>query len=186
MKTTRAARGSTKVKVVTRRRFGPLVAIQRREERNRSTLGRSGPEAADAEDGDPAEPPPDVEPATEEPSGAAATADPAWVESGAWTELAGSAGGAIVGNGAVAFGAETVAVGAETVAVGAVTVTASAGTVTVGTGGMGTVTASAWPASRPAPTRKAPLPQTSCLHNFQRAELVAVSVRYARISAWPR
>ncbi len=102
----------------------------------------------------PAEPPPGVEPATEEPSGAAATADPAWVESGAWTELAGSAGGAIVGNGAVAFGAETVAVGAETVAVGAVTVTGSAGTVTVGTGGMGTVTASAWPASRPAPTRK--------------------------------
>jgi molecular chaperone DnaJ len=59
-----------------------------------------------------------------------------------------------VGSEGVAVGAETVAIGVETVAVGAeMTVTGSAGTVTVGTGGIGTVCASAWPPSRPAPTR---------------------------------
>jgi hypothetical protein len=148
--TTRAARGSTNVKVVTRRFFGPLVAIQLRDEWNRSTPGRSGAdavEAVDAEDGDPAWPPPlDVEPAPEENAGAVGVNDPAWVESGACTGLAGSAGDELGGSGTVAVGSETVAAGVETVAIGVVTVTGSAGTVTVGTGGrggMGTVTASA-------------------------------------------
>jgi molecular chaperone DnaJ len=152
-KSTRAARGRTKVKVVPRSRFGPLVAIQGREERSRSTCVRSGPDAVDAEDGDPAEPPPAVEPATGELALAAGAADPAWVDSGACTEPTGSAGGATVGSGALVVGEETVAVGVETVAVGVVTVTGSAGTVTVGTVGTGgTVTASAWPPSRPPPT----------------------------------
>jgi len=143
---------------VTRCRFGPLVVIQGREKRSRSTRVRSDPGAAGAEDVDPAEPPPGVEPATDETALAAGAADPAWVESGACTEPAGSAGGETVGSEAVAVGAETVVgtetvvVGAETVAVGVVTVTGSAGTVTVGTVGTGTVTASAWPPSRPAPT----------------------------------
>jgi molecular chaperone DnaJ len=140
---------------VPRCRFGPLVAIQGREERSRSTRVRSGPEAADAEDGDPAEPPPGVEPATDETAVAAGAACPAWVESGACTEPAGSSGGAIVGSEALVVGAETVAIGVETVAVGVMTVTGRAGTVTVGTvgtGGTGTLTASAWPPSRPAPT----------------------------------
>ena len=126
-KTTRAARGRTKVKVVPRSRFGPLVAIQGREERSRSTRVRSGPGAADAEDVDPAELPPGVEPATDEPAVAAGAVDPAWVESGACTTPAGSAGGATVGSEALVVGAETVAVGAETVAVGVVTVTGSGG-----------------------------------------------------------
>ncbi len=146
-----------KIKVVPRSRFGPLVAIQGREERSRSTRVRSGPDAADAEDVDPAELPPGVEPATDEPAVAAGAADPAWVESGACTEPAGSAGGVTVGSEALVVGAETVAVGVETVAVGVVTVTGSVGTVTVGTVtvgtvGTGTLTASAWPLSRPTPT----------------------------------
>jgi len=68
-----------------RRPFGPLVAIQPREEWNRSTPGRSGPQVGGPEDDDPAEPPPGVEPAIEEleREGASRTADPAWVESGA-------------------------------------------------------------------------------------------------------
>jgi molecular chaperone DnaJ len=136
-KTTRAARGRTKVKVVPRSRLGPLVAIQGREERSRSTRVRSGVGAAGAEDVDLAF--------------AVGAADPAWVESGACTEPAGRAGGATVGSEALVAGAETVAVGAETVAIGVVTVTGSAGTVTVGTVGTGTLTASAWPPSRPAP-----------------------------------
>jgi molecular chaperone DnaJ len=154
-KTTRAARGRTKVKVVPRSRLGPLVAIQGREEWNRSTRVRS---ALGAADGDPAETSPGVEPATDETAVAAGAADPAWVERGACTEPGDSAGGVTVGSDAVAvgaetvLGAETVAVGVETVAIGVVTVTGSEGTVTVGTGGTGTVTASAWPPSRPAPT----------------------------------
>ena len=160
-KTTRAARGRTKIKVVPRSRFGPLVTIQGREERNRSTRVRSGLGAADAEDVDSAEPPPGVEPATDETAFAAGAAGPVWVESGACTEPADSGGGATVGSEALVVGAETVAIGVETVAVGVVTVTGSAGTVTVGTlgtvgrvgtVGTGTLTASAWPPSRPAPT----------------------------------
>jgi molecular chaperone DnaJ len=151
-KTTRAARGRTKVRVVPRSRFGPLVAIQGREERSRSTRVPSGSGAAEAEDVDPAGPPAGVEPATEESVFAAGAADPACVESGACTEPAGSAGGATVGSEALVVGADTVAVGTDTVAVGVVTVTGSAGTVTVGTVGTGTLTASAWPPSRPAPT----------------------------------
>ena len=144
-----------KIKVVPRNRFGPLVAIQGREERSRSTRVRSGPDAADAEEVDPAELPPGVEPATDEPAVAAGATDPAWVESGACTEAAGSAGGVTVGSEAL-VGAETVAVGVESVAVGVVTVTGSVGTVTVGIVtvgiGTGTLTASAWPLSRPTPT----------------------------------
>jgi hypothetical protein len=51
----------------------------------------------------------------------------------------------------VALGVVAVAIGVVTVAVGAVT--GSPGTVTVGTVGMGIVSASAWPPSRPAPAR---------------------------------
>jgi molecular chaperone DnaJ len=137
---------------VPRSRFGPLVAIQGREERSRSTRVRSGPGAADAEDVDPAEPPPAVEPAGDETAAPAGAADPPCVESGACTVPAGSAGGATVGSEALVVGVEIVAVGVETVAVGVVTVTGSVGTVTVGTVGTGTVTASAWPPSRPTPT----------------------------------
>ena len=73
-KATRAALGSPKVKVVTRRRFGPLVAIQLREERKRkrSTVGRSERGAEDADDGEAVEDeePPELPPgAAPEPAG---------------------------------------------------------------------------------------------------------------------
>ena len=70
-KNTREARGSTKVKVVMRRRFGPLVAIQRREERKRLTLGASelGANEADPPDADSPEPRPSAEPVIEEVDG---------------------------------------------------------------------------------------------------------------------
>ncbi|MDQ2967277.1 MAG: DnaJ domain-containing protein [Actinomycetota bacterium] len=133
------------MRVVTRRRFGPLVAIQRREERNRSTLARADPGADDAEggdgaddaeDGEPAEPLPSVEPAAEDTAGMAEdTAGTDWVEEGCAVLGAGSAGCGSLGT------------------AGSGTATGGAGTVTAGTGGMGTVSATAWPASRPAPTR---------------------------------
>ncbi len=135
-----------KVKVVTRRRFGPLVEIQPREGWKRSTLVRSDPgPLADAEAGELAEPPPSgeplpgVEPVTGEVTeGTAGTAE---VEEGACTGLgAGRDGGGSVG---------IVGGGTTTGSVGVVIV----GTVTVGRGGMGTVSARAWPASRQEPSR---------------------------------
>jgi hypothetical protein len=144
--TTRAALGSTKVKVVTRRRIGPLVAIQLRAERKRSTFGRSecGVEASSVDEepaellpgAEPAEPSPGAESVTEETEGTVGTAGVA--ADGACTGLGAATAGVwssgLVGNGTPTEGMATVTVGR------------GSGT---GGGGTGTVSASACPASRP-------------------------------------
>jgi len=160
MKNTREARGSTKVKVVMRRRFGPLVAIQRREERKRLTLGASerGANEAGLLDCDSPEPRPSVEPVTEEVDGTKGrepTGPPPTVES-APDETEGTAGatafveGVCTGGGEIGAGT---AGGGSLGTVGSGTAAGGAGTVTVGTVGTGTVWPRACPASRPAPAR---------------------------------
>jgi hypothetical protein len=83
--TTRAARRSTNFKVVTRRRFGPLVEIQLRVERKGSTVGPSEPGAGPADNEEPAAeeeeepvelPLPALEPSTEETDGSVGAAVP--------------------------------------------------------------------------------------------------------------
>jgi hypothetical protein len=157
-KTTRAARGSTKVRVVTRRRFGPLVAIQLREERKRCTLGRSalepGPAEAEEEEDEPAEPVfPPLGPATEDTEGSAGVtgaAERAVVGLGTGTAGAGSLG--VVGSG-TATGVDGTATGVDGTATGVDgTATGVDGTVTAGRGGTGTVSAKASPPKRAAPT----------------------------------
>jgi hypothetical protein len=141
-KTTRASRGSTKVSVVPRRRFGPDVEIHVRDERRLSIGRRSGRLPLDepellAEDGPEEEGPaelPRIEPtvaAAESTEDATAGAELLPPAVGAGTVGAGSFGLTGTGTGTVGTGTET-----------------------VGTG-TGTVSARACPATRPAPSKTA-------------------------------
>ena len=149
--TTRASRGSTKVSVVPRRRFGPEVEIHVRDERRVSMCRCSGrlrldePELPEEEG--PVELPriePTVEAAvpTEEATVGAELLPPAV---GVGTTGAGTFG--LTGTGTATGGAGTVTLGTGTGTVGT-------GTETVGTG-TGTASARAWPAMRPAPSETA-------------------------------
>jgi hypothetical protein len=134
--TTRAARRSTNFKVVTRRRFGPLVEIQLRVERKGSTVGRSDPGAGPADGEEPAaeeeEETVELPLVFEETDGSVGAAVPP--AEGACTGLAAAGGGVasveVVGSGTTA----DVVVGTGSVGSGSGTV----GTVViVGTGGIG-------------------------------------------------
>jgi hypothetical protein len=159
-KNTREARGSTKVKVVMRRRFGPLVAIQRREERKRLTLGASERRAneADPPDADSPEPRPSVEPVIEEVDGTKdrePTEPPPAVEP-APDETVGTPGATPFVEGICTEGGEIgagTAGGGSLGTVGSGTAAGGAGTVTGGTVGTGTVWARACPVRRPTPAR---------------------------------
>jgi hypothetical protein len=143
---TRAALSSTKVKVVTRRRIGPLVAIQLRAERKRSTFGRSecGVEAP-SEDEEPAELLPGAEPAELSPGAESVTEE----TEGTVGTAGVAADGACSGLGATTAGVRSSGlVGSGTPTEGMATVTVGRGSGTGG-GGTGTVSASACPASRP-------------------------------------
>jgi len=146
-KITPASRGSTKVRVVPRRRFGPEVEIHVRDERRLSICGRSGrpplnePELL-AEDG-PEELGPAELPRIEPTVAAAESTD----EATAGAELLPPA----VGTGTA--GGETFGL-TGTVTVGTGTGTVGTGTETVGTG-TGTVSARACPDTRPAPSKTA-------------------------------
>jgi hypothetical protein len=168
-KITRASRGSTKVSVVPRRRFGPEVEIHARDERRLSICRRSGRLPLDepelpAEDGleeeeeeeeGPAELP-RIEPTvaaaepTEEVTVGAEGAELVLPAVGAGTAGAGTFGLDCTGTGGA--GTVTLGTGAETVGTG--TGTVGTGTETVGTG-TGTVSARACPATRPAPSKTA-------------------------------
>jgi hypothetical protein len=169
-KSTRWACGRLNVRVTTRRRFGPLVAIQAREVRKRPTFGLLDPglELDEPMTGEEELPDVDEAPAEEElpaeeraplelPAGVGATTDDADGSGGtravvdAVTWLAGAGVGTLTevvvtgvvmtgGGGRVGTVIGTVADGVETV--------------TVGRGGTGTVSPSAFPASRPAPNRR--------------------------------
>jgi DnaJ domain/DnaJ C terminal domain len=153
--TTRAARGSTKVKVVTRRRLGPLVAIQLREERKRPTFGGSERGAEAAEDEKPAELPPVGQPPAEENEGPPVTEE---TEEPVTEETEGTAATAAVTVDEVRTGLGTAGEGVGSLRIGGIGRTAGVvGAVTVGrgsgTGGTGTASARACSASRPEPTR---------------------------------
>ncbi|MDP9304132.1 MAG: DnaJ domain-containing protein [Actinomycetota bacterium] len=141
----RAARGSTKVKVVTRRRLGRLVAIQLREERKRPTFGGSERGAEAADDEKPAQLPPAGEPLAEETEGPVTD------------ETEGTAGTAAVAVEEVCTGLGAAGAGVGSLAVGGGRAAGRVGAVTVGrgsgTGGTGTASARACSASRPEPTR---------------------------------
>jgi hypothetical protein len=169
-KTTRASRGSTKVSVVPRRRFGPDVEIHVREERRLSCRlplddpelpAEEGPEEEDPEEADRVELP-RIEPTVEagESTGEAMVGAedaelplPAADAGRAGTGTFGLTG---TGTGAATGGAGTVTFGTGTGTVGTGTGTVGRGTDTVGTGtGTGTVSARACPATRPAPSKTA-------------------------------
>jgi len=144
-KITPASRGSTKVRVVPRRRFGPEVEIHVRDERRLSICGRSGRLPLDepellAEDGPDAEGPAEL-PRIEPTVAAAEPTEEATVGAEGAELLAPAVGAGTVGAGS--FGLT----GTGTGAVGT-------GTETVGTG-TGTVSARACPATRPAPSKTA-------------------------------
>jgi len=180
-KSTRSACGSLNVRVTTRRRFGPLVAIHAREVRKRPTFGLSdpGPELDESVTGEeelPAvdEPPadeelPDVDepPAEEElppeedappelPAGVGDTTDDAEGSGGTTavvevvTWVTGAGGGTLT-EVVVTGGNVTGGGGRVGTVIGTVT---DVENVTVGRGGTGTVSPSAFPASRPAPNRR--------------------------------
>jgi molecular chaperone DnaJ len=152
-----------------RRRFGPLVAIQRREERKRLTLGASecGANEADPSDAEevdgtkdrePTEPPA-VEPAPDETEGTpGATTFVEGVCTGVKEGVTGEAECGFTGGGEGScteggeIGAGT-AGGGSLGTVGSGTAAGGAGTVTVGTVGTGTVWARAFPVRRPTPAR---------------------------------
>src|SRR6266576_3719729 len=147
-KSTRSACGRLNVRVTTRRRFGPLVAIHAREVRKRPTFGLldPGPELDESLTGE--EELPDVdEPPADDAEGSGGTR--AVVEVVTW--VAGAGGGTLTE--VVVTGGNVTGGGGR---VGTVigTVTDGVETVTVGRGGTGTVSPSAFPASRPAPNRK--------------------------------
>jgi hypothetical protein len=149
--TTRAARASTKVKVVTRRRLGPLVAIQLREERKRPTFGGSERGAEAEEDEKPAELPPAGQPPAEENEGPPVTEE---TEEPVTEETEGTAATAAVTVEEVCTGLGTAGEGVGSLRIGGIERTAGvAGAVTVGrgsgTGGTGTASARAYSASRP-------------------------------------
>jgi hypothetical protein len=163
-KSTRAALGSSKVKVVTRRRFGPREAIQGREERERSACGAFDPaepgatepedEAAEDETEDrvpedevPVEPRGRLDPTADEAEAIAGAAGPvAEPEDGAEGEpCTGGAGAVGAGVGSVGIGAGRSGgvVGGGSGFVGGGTTTGGAGSFTGGAGagtGTGTVT----------------------------------------------
>jgi len=169
-KSTRSACGRLNVRVTTRRRFGPLVAIHPREVRKRPTFGLldPGPELDESLTGEEELPDVDEPPAEEElppeegaplelPAGVGATTDDAEGSGGTRavvevvTWVAGAGGGTLTE--VVVTGGNVTGGGGR---VGTVigTVTDGVETVTVGRGGTGTVSPSAFPASRPAPNRK--------------------------------
>lgn len=173
-KTTRAARRSTNVKVVVRRPLGPLVAIQRRDVRNRSTLDRPGAVRAtdEPEDGEPFVSVPMVAPPTTPPAPEEA-ADPDEPEvpedtvpvaedTAAWPEGT-DVDGTVGLDGRLVPGAGAAGLGAGTAGTGSLGIegngtdggggSSAEADVVVGRGGTGTVSAKDWPASRPAPTR---------------------------------
>ena len=148
-KTTRASRGSTKLSVVSRRRFGPEVEIQVRVDRRLWICRRSARLPLD-EPELPAEERPEedgpVEPPRIEPTVAAAEPTEEATIGAECAELLPPA----VGEGSAGAGTSGVT-GAGT---GTGTGTVGTGTETVGTG-TGTVSARACPATRPAPTKTA-------------------------------
>ena len=168
-KSTRSACGRLNVRVTTRRRFGPFVAIHAREVRKRSTFGLldPGPELDESITGEEELPDVDEAPAGEElppeegvplelPAGVGVTTDDAEgsggtravVEVVTWVTGVGSGTlTEVVVTGVVATGGG----GRVGTVIGTVT---EVETVTVGRGGTGTVSPSAFPASRPAPNRK--------------------------------
>jgi hypothetical protein len=169
-KSTRSACGRLNVRVTTRRRFGPLVAIHAREVRKRPTFGLSdpGPELDESVTGEEELPNVDEAPAEEElppdegaplelPAGVGATTDGADGSRGtravveAVTWVAGAGGGTLT---EVVVTCVVVTGGSGRVGTVIGTVTAEVETVTVGRGGTGTVSPSAFPASRPAPNRR--------------------------------
>jgi hypothetical protein len=145
-KITRASRGSTKVSAVPRRRLGPDVEIQVRDERRLSICRCSGRLSLD-------EPELPAEDGPEEEEGSAAlpriepTVPAAEPTDGAGTTGAGTFGLTVTGTGTATGGAGTVTLGTGTGTVGT-------GTETVGTG-TGAVSARACPATRPAPSKTA-------------------------------
>jgi hypothetical protein len=165
-KTTRASRGSTKVSVVPRRRFGPEVEIHVRDERRVSICRRPDPlRLAELElpaDEDPEEEGPvelpRIEPTvaaaepTEEVTVGAEGAELVLPAVGAGTAGAGTFGLDCTGTGTGGAGTVTLGTGAGAVGTGIGTV--GTGTETVGTG-TGTVSARACPATRPAPSKTA-------------------------------
>jgi hypothetical protein len=160
-KTTRASRGSTKVSVVPRRRFGPEIEIHVRDERRRSICRRSGRLPLDepelpAEDG-PEEEGPAGLPRIEPTVAAAESTEEATVGAEGAELLPPAVGAATAGAGTfgiVGTGTGTVTGGTGTVTLGTGTGTVGTGTETVGTG-TGTVSARARPATRPAPSKTA-------------------------------
>jgi hypothetical protein len=145
-KTTRASRGSTKVSVVPRRRFGPEVEIHVRDERRLSICRRSGRLALD-EPEFPAEDGPEEEGLAELPR-----IEPTVAVAESTEEATVGAEGAELLPPAVDAG--TTGAGTGTVTLGTGTGTVGTGTETVGTG-TGTVSASACPATKPAPSKTA-------------------------------
>jgi hypothetical protein len=151
-KITRASRGSTKVSAVPRRRLGPDVEIQVRDERRLSICRRSGwlpldePELL-AEDGPEEEGPAEL-PRIEPTVAAAESTEEATVGAEGAELLPPAVGAGTVGAGT--FGLTGTGTGTG----GAGTVTLGTGTETVGTG-TGAVSARACPATRPAPSKTA-------------------------------
>lgn len=154
-KITRVSRGSTKVNVVPRRRFGPEVEIQDRDEWMLSIRRGSGRLRFDelelpAEEGTDEELP-RIEPtvaaakSTEEATVGAEGVELPLPAAGAGRAGAGAFG--LAGTGTATGGDGIVTLGTGTGSVGT-------GTGTVGTG-TGTVSARACPATRPAPTKTA-------------------------------
>jgi hypothetical protein len=161
-KTARAALGSSKVKVVTRRRFGPREAIHGREEWERSTCGPFEPGATEAddeagedevedrvsEDGALVEPRRRLDPTRAAPEAAAGAAGPVeepadGAGGAACTGGAGAAGGGVGGVGIVGGGSDGVVGGGGVGFAGGGTTTGGAGSFTGGAGagtGTGTVT----------------------------------------------
>jgi hypothetical protein len=155
-RTTLASRGSTKVSVVPRRRFGPEVEIHARDERRLSIRRRSGrlpveePELP-AEEGPEEEGPVEL-PRIELTVAAAESTEEATVGA---ELLPPAVGAGTAGTGTFGLtGTGTATGGAGTVTLGTGTETVGTGTETVGTG-TGTVSARACPATRPAPSKTA-------------------------------
>ena len=153
-KTTLAGSGKTKVKIVLRRRFGPLLAIQRREERKLSTLwllGGSAPELEEPDelwDEDDDEPAPGDGPETELRD---EDDDEPTPRDGPETEGGVTAAGVVLGE-EVFFGGRVRPDGGSLGIVGSGTTgTRGTGTAVVGGGGSGTGPASAWPPRNPTP-----------------------------------
>jgi hypothetical protein len=166
--TTLPARENVRVRIVTRRRFGPVVPIHPREDLNCVTLARFGPDPVEPEELPTEEPrpEPEVEPEVEpEPSPgdgpvlcpdddpAAVGAAVPWTAADVVATAAVPEETAVEVEGSVVVGAvaTVVGLGAEGTGTGSTWVATVVTVVTVGSVGMGTPSARAWPARTLAP-----------------------------------